>query len=388
MVSQHHHIVLVLLTIVVSIASITFSTLRFLRPSVSVHESYKAKLLVKSTSPHPLFFPRVAYFLEDGRKERVSYERKIIEQSLLSPIVNFEESYIDNVYNELFISQDKQKQTSAPYTNVCVPMASWQIETRPTCNSAHEIDILSGFIFDEEDKSRGFLSAKVVGKGGSRIVLKVAVTVRDLKDNSSSARDDAALKTLRIDREFEAINYEHQRVDAVASERLTPAPEVVDIYGYCGMTTIQELSSGLLLADLMKKAEIWNPLEVLELLLQASSSIASVHSTDYPSSSNASIVHNDIKSHNFIMSRSGVLKINDLNLAALLRWNITSSEKCGFLQRRFGGSEGVTVVSQKFFNLGIWQRYLDAQIYCMPYSFHRIPLQKCCLVMPLNYQKK
>jgi len=372
MVSQQQHIVLVLITILVSIASITFTSYRYLRPSVNIYESYNGKIIVKSTARQPLFFPQVAYFLEDGGQERVPYERKITEQSLLPPIVNSEESYIDSIYNALYSMQDNHKEISVPYTHVCVPMAKWQVETRPTCNTVHEIDILSGFIFDtyfEGEKSRNFLSAKLVGKGGSRIVLKVVTPAHDEKDNFNAARD-AALKLLRIDREFEAITYERQRVDAVASDRLTPAREVVDIYGYCGMTTIHELSSGLLLADLIKKAWIWNPLELLEIILQASLSIASVHSTDYPSASNASIVHNDIKPHNFIMSRTGVLKINDLNLAALLRWDITSSEKCGFIQRRFGGSEGVTVVSQKRFNVELWQWYLVPQKYCIPFPFH------------------
>jgi hypothetical protein len=79
MVSQHQHIVLVLIATLVTIASITFASYRFLAPFVNIYESYNGKLIVKSTAHQPLFFPQVAYFLEDGGQEIFPYERKIIE---------------------------------------------------------------------------------------------------------------------------------------------------------------------------------------------------------------------------------------------------------------------------------------------------------------------
>ncbi len=96
-----------------------------------------------------------------------------------------------------------------------------------------------------------FPSIKVVGRAGSRIVLWVNVPYHDFEEYTNGR--GVAIKILRIDREFEALNYEYQRVDAIASKRLTPAPEANDVYSYCGMSAISELSSGLLLADLMKE---------------------------------------------------------------------------------------------------------------------------------------
>ena len=157
-----------------------------------------------------------------------------------------------------------------------------------------------------------------------------------------------ACKGLRIDRFFSSLNYEYQRVDAIASERLTSAPEVMDIYGFCGMSALNELSSGLRFREMIQKKWIWDPLEMLELLLQASTSLARVHSIDYrdgSSTSNATLVHNDITHNNFVMSRLGIVKLNDFNRGILLRWNCSSNERCGFLQRRLGGAGGVHVVS-------------------------------------------
>ena len=80
-------------------------------------------------------------------------------------------------------------------------------------------------------------------------------------------------------------------------------------------------------------------------MLQASGSSACVHSIDYPSGSNATLVHNDVEPYNFVMPCTGMLKANDFNRSVLLRWNITSSEMCRFQQWRIGGSEGISINS-------------------------------------------
>jgi hypothetical protein len=51
------------------------------------------------------------------------------------------------------------------------------------------------------------------------------------------------LMILRIEREFIEEYYELHRRDALAMERLTFSPYVLDIYGYCGQSAINELAN-------------------------------------------------------------------------------------------------------------------------------------------------
>jgi len=90
-----------------------------------------------------------------------------------------------------------------------------------------------------------------LGKGGSRAALRV------MKYTSDNVFEEIALKVLRIDREFEQLIYDNQRVDALASERLSSAPDIMDIYGFCGMSALNEISSGLDIRKLLKKNWIW-----------------------------------------------------------------------------------------------------------------------------------
>ena len=48
---------------------------------------------------------------------------------------------------------------------------------------------------------------------------------------------------LRIERDFIEEYYELHRRDALAMERLTFSPYVLDIYGYCGQSAINELAN-------------------------------------------------------------------------------------------------------------------------------------------------
>jgi len=136
-------------------------------------------------------------------------------------------------------------------------------------------------------------------------------------------------------------------VDAIASERLTSAPDIVDIYGYCGMSVLNEPSSGWDMRHLlMLKGAVWEPQEILTLILQASKALAHVHSFDYSSGRNATLVHNDITYNNYVLSMYGKLKLGDFNRAVPLRWNKTTNESCGFRLRKLGGAGGLSGVSK------------------------------------------
>lgn len=261
--------------------------------------------------------------------------------------INVTERYTESVLNEFY------NDTAEQYTDTCIPMTSWQTQAFPTCNTVHEIDMSKGLINDDvsETEASGIVKFQLIGKGGSRLVFRAKwrsprYNISDINENEPSNMDRFALKVLRIDRPFEPYLYEYNRVDAIASERLTSAPDIVDIYGYCGMSVLNEPSSGWDMRHLLLlKGSVWEPKEILALILQASKALAHVHSFDYSSGRNATLVHNDITYNNYVLSMYGKLKLGDFNRAVPLRWNKTTNESCGFRQRKLGGAGGLSVVS-------------------------------------------
>jgi serine/threonine protein kinase len=200
--------------------------------------------------------------------------------------------------------------------------------------------LLSGIIWNARKESNVHENAKLIGKGGSRLVFRISNG-----NKPGNFTYDVALKVSRFDREFDPISYENQRVDAVVSERLTAAPDVMDVYGFCALSALNELSSGFDVRQIVKRLSLWDPLEIVEMVFQATTALVRVHSIDYTDALNATLVHNDITHNNYVVSNRGTLKLSDFNLSVLLRWNITSDRSCGFLQRRFGGAGGIHVVS-------------------------------------------
>jgi hypothetical protein len=261
--------------------------------------------------------------------------------------INITERYTESVLNEFY------NDTAEQYTDTCIPMTSWQTQVFPTCNNLHEIDMSKGLINDDssETKKAGFVKFQLIGKGGSRLVFRAKwqpprYNISD-SQHEPSYMERYALKVLRIDRPFEPYLYEYNRVDAIASERLTSAPDIVDIYGYCGMSVLNEPSSGWDMRHLlMLKGAVWEPQEILTLILQASKALAHVHSFDYSSGRNATLVHNDITYNNYVLSMYGKLKLGDFNRAVPLRWNKTTNESCGFRLRKLGGAGGLSGVSK------------------------------------------
>lgn len=104
--------------------------------------------------------------------------------------------------------------------------------------------------------------------------------------------ESVVLKTLRIEREFLEEYYELHRRDAVSMERLTFSPYVLDIYGYCGQSAINELANFGIegMSSLEKVARSFRGMDHIEpvskIKLQLASMVAAgvshMHSVDYP----------------------------------------------------------------------------------------------------------
>ena len=81
--------------------------------------------------------------------------------------------------------------------------------------------------FDDDSAPRGYDSNNETSSSSSRYVEEITV-----------------LKTLRYEHDFTDRNYERHRKDALASERLSRSPNVVDIFAYCSDSAVFEYGKG------------------------------------------------------------------------------------------------------------------------------------------------
>jgi serine/threonine protein kinase len=129
-----------------------------------------------------------------------------------------------------------------------------------------------------------------------------------------------------MEHRFEEKVYEHNRIDAIAMERLTASPHVINLFGFCGNSVLTEYADGKRLGELADKSKK-EPLARLRIARDIAQGLADVHGID--GDGNATFVHLDINPAN-VVSIGGTLKLNDFNIGIIRRWNRTSNEPCGF----------------------------------------------------------
>lgn len=199
----------------------------------------------------------------------------------------------------------------APYSDgKCVPMQDWQTTFHPSCNGMHEIAIET--LGEENGDSVNLFGTK----GYWRNAWKV----------DSQVKDTMVMKTLKYQHNFEDAHYEHDRVDAVAMERLTASPHVINVFGFCGHSVLTEYADGSRVGELADKSKK-KPLARLKIARDIANGVADVHGID--GDGNATFVHLDVNPAN-VVSVGGTLKLNDFNIGIIRRWNTTSQKPCGF----------------------------------------------------------
>lgn len=130
----------------------------------------------------------------------------------------------------------------------------------------------------------------------------------------------------RFQHNFEDAHFEHDRIDAVAMERLTSSPHVINVFGFCGHSVLTEYADGSGVGELADKSKK-KPLVRLKIARDIANGLADVHGID--GDGNATFVHLDINPAN-VVSVGGTLKLNDFNIGIIRRWNTTSNTPCGF----------------------------------------------------------
>lgn len=197
----------------------------------------------------------------------------------------------------------------------CVVQHEWQKTTFPSCNALHEFDLT--YLPSREDDRAA--SVKILGNGYWRDVWRV----REYDGTP------LVLKTIRYEHDFEERNYERHRRDAVAMERLSPSPNVVDIYGFCGNSGLFEYGPGGDIERSVRRGEMGGltKVERLTVAYQVSLGLADLH--NFSGEGRASIAHTDVTPGQFILI-DGAYKLNDFNRCRFINWNEAKNEPCGF----------------------------------------------------------
>jgi serine/threonine protein kinase len=134
------------------------------------------------------------------------------------------------------------------------------------------------------------------------------------------------LAFFRLEHNMEEAFFENNRIDAVAMERLTASPGVVNIYALCGMSVVTEYA-GKELADVAKHL---NSSQILDLAVQVAQGLADVHSIDGPDQP-PSLAHNDLNLANLVLTPDNRPVLNDFNIAILLMKHKETGKTCPFV---------------------------------------------------------
>jgi len=241
---------------------------------------------------------------KEGSQPRVFYIDQHMKEDTNIEIqdIQFDEEY-DN--KERVLDEETKED--------CVPMKEWQTSHyRPTCNTLHEMDIVQQ------------PHAELFATGGYwRDAWKIDYSCERNGTDTTGCQESVILKTLKLQHDFEAANYEHDRIDMMAMEKLTSSPHVINMYSACGNSVTTEYADGErvgTLADSKKKI----PLARLKIARDIAQGLADVH--------DISLVHYDVNLAN-IVSIGERLKINDFNIAVSLKRSVTSGDTCGFPAR-------------------------------------------------------
>ena len=117
------------------------------------------------------------------------------------------------------------------------------------------------------------------------------------------------------------------------------SPYVIDIFGYCGQSAINELADFFAgfntLQSFARQLQDNFDEKVLRLKLQVSAMLALgvAHMHHLEGDNNATMVHYDINPKNVAIVKGGNPKLNDFNTVEFLRWNTKKDKPCGFRGR-------------------------------------------------------
>jgi hypothetical protein len=212
-------------------------------------------------------------------------------------------------------------------TNECVPMSSWQMYIHPTCNTLHEIDVTqllyaNGFalvsskgfwrnawkvdIIDDVGSRQRSFSGDDDDDGEDSTITSHHTTNSKKKSSSFKLKHDqqqqhhvtydddenddddeyvannqdikqhVVLKSIKYIHEPNEEIFELSRVDAISLDVLTKSKYVINIYGYCGSSSVQEYAGG----DLKGLLPVLDPIDKLRMATWVATGVADIHAVD------------------------------------------------------------------------------------------------------------
>eukprot|EP00566_Odontella_aurita_P018632 CAMPEP_0113536478 /NCGR_PEP_ID=MMETSP0015_2-20120614/6279_1 /TAXON_ID=2838 /ORGANISM="Odontella" /LENGTH=328 /DNA_ID=CAMNT_0000435839 /DNA_START=548 /DNA_END=1534 /DNA_ORIENTATION=- /assembly_acc=CAM_ASM_000160 len=206
----------------------------------------------------------------------------------------------------------KQKLRDPVDVGDCVAKAEWQKRSYPSCSNVHEVDFFSS--------TRADAKIRLVNNGYFSDIFRLA----------GFDGEDFVLKSKRYEHDFTDRNFHRYEKEATSMEKLTSSPHIVDIFGFCGGTSLIEYSDGGDLGvNAMTNRDSLSQLDKLRIAHSITVAVADMHSLP--------IAHTDITIWQFLKIK-GSYKLNDFNRARWMRRDKKDPNKdCGFKVNKNGG---------------------------------------------------
>lgn len=216
---------------------------------------------------------------------------------------------------------------------------NWEYVIKPVCNTIHELQ------YQDDDGDEYDISFLSRGSGQSAYGFEKKTADGTVLDDENWS---FVFKTIILDRlEKIDLDYAHNAAskDAIIMEQLVSSPRIVNVYGYCGVVTLAEYMREKITdrvvpppgymsqeeLDLIQAANgnqvvpqnNLTSIEKLEIVIAMAEAIADLHGFK-----GGVIMHSDVHLDQFLLSKKGVLKLNDFNDARILSYNPKRSEYC------------------------------------------------------------
>jgi serine/threonine protein kinase len=266
---------------------------------------------------------------------------------------------VDSLKNRLKTSAGggrKKKGRAEDLPQGCEP-AEWQKLSFPNCNEIHEIDLRQAIrkrlsdnlaLSNKQEEISEADTFGYVGSGLWRNVWKVDPRgeVVNTAAHEGESVAPSVLKMMKAQHECDERNLDRHRRDALVMERLTAAPGVVSMYGFCGNTVLTEfVGHGLdeiIYKDKRFETTVDKVLHAqkvddslyptretkigrLRLAFQVAHGLAALHNIP-----GGPIVHADIQAKQFLIDPVLGVRLNDFNRCRFVTRTSETHEPCPF----------------------------------------------------------
>ena len=199
----------------------------------------------------------------------------------------------------------------------CEPFSQWHKDHFPTCNNVHAMDLSSSIIDDET--------------GNNKLLAQGSVRTSWLVQEALSLFDGGKTVVFRTTQAKTGLTWDildGQQKDAVITEKLSASPNVIDIFGYCGGSTINELGDG---GDLKSYLKIRNnmipPAQLHSFATDMMRGMRDIHFVD--KTTFPTMMQKDVKRDDMVVV-NGTVKYHDFNSARFLEWDFNKNICCGW----------------------------------------------------------